>query len=255
MRVVGLILSAVVSPAGAVAAVSLALCLLALAPLSWRLGWWPLGFALYRIFPAAGVMGAIAAAIALATLAKVGAQPGRRALVLLLAVLAVGACLAAMPLRYSYLSAALPPINDIATDTDDRPAFEATRAARAAASADRIDTPEPRRSRLQIAGYPDIAPLRTPLPVSEAFRAALAVAQAMAGWSIVAVDRDKRCIEASEHSRWFGFADDIVIRVTGDRGGSRIDVRSASRRGRRDYGANAARIRAYLRALTKAVGQ
>jgi hypothetical protein len=158
MRTTGPIVAALVGPVASVAAVSVALCLLALAPLGWRLGWWPYSFGAYRIIPAAGVMAAIAAAISLATLALARSRLGRRRLAVLLAVLAVGAGPVYLPLRYAYLLRTLPAINDIATDTDNRPVFDATVAARAAESADRRDTPEPRLSRLQEAGYPDIQP-------------------------------------------------------------------------------------------------
>lgn len=255
MRTVGRIVSAVLNPVVSVAAVGLALCLLATAPLGWRLGWWSFGFALFSVIPASGMMAAVAAAITMATLALTGSQLGWRTLAMLLAALVVAVGLVCLPLRYSYLFDTLPRINDIATDTDNRPPFEAALAARAAEGAARYDAPQPELSELQKSAYPDIAPVRTALPVSEAFGAALAVAQAMAGWSIVAVDRDRGRIEASERSLWFGFTDDIVIRVTADAGGSRIDMRSASRIGGRDIGVNAARVRAYVAALGKAVGQ
>ena len=69
------------------------------------------------------------------------------------------------------------------------------------------------------------------------------------GWAIVAERADEGRIEATATTSWFGFKDDIVIRVAPHNGGSRIDVRSKSRVGRSDVGANAARIRAYLAAL------
>jgi uncharacterized protein (DUF1499 family) len=69
------------------------------------------------------------------------------------------------------------------------------------------------------------------------------------GWTIVAADGAAGRIEASDRSRWFGFTDDIVIRVAATDSGSRIDLRSSSRLGRSDFGVNAARIRAYLSAL------
>ncbi|MFZ1103008.1 MAG: DUF1499 domain-containing protein [Hyphomicrobiaceae bacterium] len=247
MRTVGSVVSIV--------AVSLALGLLALAPLGWRLGWWSYGFALLSIIPLAGAMAAIAVAVSLLTLALARAQLGRPTFVALLAVLAVGAGLVYLPLRYERQFRTFPPINDISTDTDNRPAFEAALAARAAEDADRSDTPDPELSELQRAGYPDIVPVRSALPAGEAFSKALAVAQAMRGWTIVVVDRDKGRIEASARTFWFGFTDDIVIRVTADGGGSRIDMRSASRIGGSDIGVNAARIRAYMRAVSQAVGQ
>ena len=62
--------------------------------------------------------------------------------------------------------------------------------------------------------------------------------------------------EASQRSRWFGFTDDVVIRVApmdgGAATGSRVDIRSVSRVGRGDFGVNAARVRAYLAALRDA---
>jgi uncharacterized protein (DUF1499 family) len=243
-----------VLPLASIIAAGLALGLLALAPLGTRLGWWHYNIGLYGLIPASATAAALAAALAVIRLASGWSKLGLRTLVTLLVALAVGSSVVYPPLQYIYVRRSLPSINDIATDTGHRPPFHATSAARAAESGDRIDTPEPRLSRLQRAGYPDIVPFRTALPPSEAFSAALAVAQVMPAWSVVAVDEGAGRIEASARSRWFGFTDDIVVRVTADPGGSRIDMRSASRKGSRDYGVNAARIRAYLEALRQRIG-
>ena len=56
-------------------------------------------------------------------------------------------------------------------------------------------------------------------------------------------------IEATDTTRFFGFKDDVVVRVKPEGAGSRVDVRSLSRVGKSDVGKNASRIRAYLRAL------
>ena len=64
--------------------------------------------------------------------------------------------------------------------------------------------------------------------------------------SAVAADSAAGHIEATATTFWFGFKDDVVVRVTPDAAGSRVDVRSVSRVGRSDVGANARRIRAYL---------
>ncbi len=69
------------------------------------------------------------------------------------------------------------------------------------------------------------------------------------GWTVVAADAEAGRIEASDRTRWFGFTDDIVVRVTPDGAGSRIDVRSSSRIGTGDFGTNAARVRAYIAML------
>jgi uncharacterized protein (DUF1499 family) len=78
-----------------------------------------------------------------------------------------------------------------------------------------------------------------------AFRRAADAARAM-GWEMVAADSAAGRVEATATTRWFGFKDDVVVRVRPDGAGSRIDVRSVSRVGGSDVGANAARIRAYL---------
>jgi uncharacterized protein (DUF1499 family) len=69
------------------------------------------------------------------------------------------------------------------------------------------------------------------------------------GWELVASDPIAGRIEATDTTFWFGFTDDIVIRVSPRGGGSRVDIRSVSRVGISDVGTNAARIRKYLAAL------
>jgi uncharacterized protein (DUF1499 family) len=96
--------------------------------------------------------------------------------------------------------------------------------------------------------YPDIRPVTIAEPPDAAFKRALNVARDF-GWQVVAAVPDEGRIEATDTTLWFGFKDDIVIRVTPSAGGSRIDVRSVSRLGEGDLGKNAARIRAYLRRL------
>ena len=56
-------------------------------------------------------------------------------------------------------------------------------------------------------------------------------------------------MEATDRTAWFGFYDDVVVRVTPAEGGSRVDVRSLSRVGGSDVGTNARRIRDYLARL------
>ena len=51
------------------------------------------------------------------------------------------------------------------------------------------------------------------------------------GWDLVAADAAAGRIEATDTTFWFGFKDDVVIRVRPANGGSRVDVRSLSRVG------------------------
>ena len=69
------------------------------------------------------------------------------------------------------------------------------------------------------------------------------------GWEIVKADPAAGLIEATDTTRWFGFVDDVVIRVTPWGSGTRVDLRSVSRVGRSDIGTNAERIRDFLAAL------
>ena len=94
-------------------------------------------------------------------------------------------------------------------------------------------------------GYPDIAPLRLNLPPAEAFARAERAARAM-GWQIVAVAPEALRIEATDTTLFFGFKDDIVIRVRPSENGSVVDMRSLSRVGTSDVGVNAKRVRAFL---------
>ena len=67
------------------------------------------------------------------------------------------------------------------------------------------------------------------------------------GWEIVAANAEEGRIEATDTTLWFGFKDDVVVRIQARDDESLLDVRSVSRVGKSDVGTNAQRIRAYLR--------
>ena len=148
----------------------------------------------------------------------------------------------------------VPFIHDITTDTENPPAFIALVAAREAEGANPHDYAGEAVARQQECGYPDLMTLVAAAEPAMAYDRALATAESM-DWEIVATDRALGRMEATDTSTWYGFKDDIVIRVLADEGstGSRIDVRSLSRVGRSDVGVNAARIRAYFGALEEAL--
>lgn len=137
-------------------------------------------------------------------------------------------------------------IHDVSTDTQDPPAFGAVLARRKPGH-NRADYAGAALARAQKAAYPDIAPQLIESPEEQAFERALQAAQEM-GWEIVAADAAKGLIEATA-TTFLGFKDDVVIRVRPEAGLSRVDVRSASRVGKSDLGANARRIRAYFKRL------
>ncbi len=77
------------------------------------------------------------------------------------------------------------------------------------------------------------------------FQASLATAHAM-GWAVVAAVPAEGRIEAIATTRLLRFKDDVVLRLRADGDGARLDMRSASRIGRCDLGANEKRIRAFF---------
>ena len=163
-----------------------------------------------------------------------------------LLVAAIGAVSFVLPARQQSIAGSVPPIHDITTDTADPPLFVAVIPLRA-------DAPNPPEYDPEIAAqqhdaYPDLRAVTLELPPADAFAEALDAAADM-GWDLVADDAAAGRIEATDTTFWYGFKDDVVIRVRPDGAGSRIDIRSKSRVGRSDVGANAQRIRAYTARL------
>jgi uncharacterized protein (DUF1499 family) len=212
----------------------------------YRMGWWPLpvAFDMFR-WPAY-------AAIAATLIGAVGAvltRPGRtrRGFGYALAAMVIGLATSAGPLTLMWRAKQVPPIHDISTDTDNPPQFVAVLPLRAGA-ANPATYGGPEVAAQQKKAFPQIAPLALPLPREQAFARALAVAQGM-GWAIASTSPTEGRIEATATTPFFGFRDDVVIRVTAAPPGSRVDVRSLSRIGRSDLGANARRVESFLKKL------
>ena len=227
--------------------------LLAGGPIGWRIGWWHFRFAFTTLMPWAFYLGVAAAIVSFLTLlfGRWRRDGGRLAMALLAFV--AGGLVAYVPWHYDRLRQTLPAIHDITTDPANPPAFSAVVPSREAAGPNRVNYEGDKVAVQQRQAYPDIVPLVLALPPAAAFNRALDTAKAM-GWTIVTADDVGGRIEASDRSRWFGFTDDIVIRVTPAGSVSRVDLRSSSRVGRSDFGVNAARIGRYLQALRAAAG-
>ncbi|MCC5794555.1 MAG: DUF1499 domain-containing protein [Chromatiales bacterium] len=148
-------------------------------------------------------------------------------------------------------AAASPPIHDITTDTVNPPAFVAVLPLRAQA-ANPPDYAGEEIARQQRAAYPDIVTLQTDAPPEEVFARAREVVERM-GWALVDASEAEGRIEATDTTFWFGFKDDIVVRIEQRDGGTAVDLRSKSRVGQGDVGANARRIRVFLQRLQAAL--
>jgi uncharacterized protein (DUF1499 family) len=234
---------------GAGLAIASTLALLA-APLGYRLGVLSLRLALQTLLRW-GVYLAIGAAVTsliglIITLAR--PKETRRGITLAAVSLVVAGALIAIPARFR-MGPPAPPIHDITTDTQDPPQYVATLPLRA----DAPNTTEYGGERVaaqQRDAYPDLQPAILNVPPPQAFDRALAAVHEM-GWDLVEANATAGRIEATDATFWFGFKDDVVIRVRPADGGSRVDVRSLSRVGVGDAGTNAKRIRAYLDVLTQ----
>jgi len=224
---------------------------LALAPVGYRLGWWGLHFAFYYGLGGALVVSCIALLLALGAAIVAVRTAERHGLPLALAAVLLSALVGGLPARQYATAKTVPPIHDISTDTADPPAFVALAAARKAAP-NGLDYEGAKLAEKQKTGYPDIATLHSTLPPAELFaRAAASVASL--GWAVAESSSADGRIEASDTTPFFGFTDDIVIRVRAANNGSALDVRSMSRIGKSDVGTNAARVRRFL-ARVKASG-
>ena len=150
-----------------------------------------------------------------------------------------------------------PHIHDISTDVKSPPAFHKATVLRHA-SHNTTEYP-PSNIPQQQQAYSHIQPLVVALPPNIVF-SHIRVLIEKKGWIIHQADLEQGIIEASVRTAIFGFIDDVVIRVVANEGEagkvlSRIDVRSASRVGVSDLGANAKRIDDLLRAVEQQIAE
>ena len=168
----------------------------------------------------------------------------------------LGLMLLAYPSYLGYRASVLPMITDVTTDPDNPPRFEALSRLRPRG---RIDYPGAKTAVLQRAAYGDIVPLQLSVPPKTAYDVALAIVTKRK-WRVLdprppAPGRRDAIIEATAQTPIMGFRDDIVVRITpAPQNGSRVDVRSASRVGLHDFGANASRVRALIEDIDDASG-
>jgi uncharacterized protein (DUF1499 family) len=227
-----------VALAGLMLALLAALLLLFSGP-GTRMGVWHFRTA-FKMMGWAAYAGGAAALVSIAGLAL--ARGRGRALAV--AGLVIGALMLYLPWSWRNQARSVPAIHDITTDVSNPPAFVAIAPLRK-------DAPNPPEyagdsiARQQLKAYPDIKPLMLAMRVDSAFTLALTTARDM-GWELVDQNRREGRIEATATTPFMGFKDDVVIRVSSASGISRVDVRSKSRVGGSDVGANARRIRAYL---------
>ena len=225
------------------------LLLLAAGPGS-HIGLWHFrtGFTIMKYGAWLGLAAAVSACAAL--LVQLRQRMWKEVIVSTMALL-IGIASFAIPYSWKQTAGRLPKIHDISTDSTNPPRFVAILPLRK-------DAPNPAEyggaeiAAKQAQAYPDLNTLSLNLPPEHAFGLALETAQHL-GWSIIAAVPTEGRIEASDTTFWFGFTDDIVIRITPSGKKSLVDIRSVSRVGLSDVGTNARRIRIFLRKLSETV--
>ena len=167
---------------------------------------------------------------------------GSTIMALLLSTIAI-----AIPLSMLNKGKSVPPIHDISTDLVNPPEFVAIAPLRA-------DAPNPVEyagvevATQQRAAYPELQTLNYTQSKSELVEATKQAIDHL-GWQLVNIDADQGIIEATDRTMWFGFKDDVIVRIT-DNGSKRlVDIRSKSRVGGSDLGKNAERIHGFIEEL------
>ena len=159
------------------------------------------------------------------------------------AVLCAGIAIV-MPLSMMSKAKSVPPIHDITTDLVNPPKFVAILALRA-------DAPNPAAyqgeeiASQQRKAYPELQTQKYQQTAEQVFDAALAAVNDM-GLEVVNSDKTLGLIEAYDTTTFFGFVDDVVIRIQSDGQMTMLDARSKSRVGKSDIGKNAQRLNALI---------
>lgn len=202
---------------------------------------WMVGLTMLKWATYLGMLAAAVAAVLVLLLAvpRWRARPWIPLVALCIALAAI-----APPLILLSQAKQVPPIHDITTDVTDPPAFVALAELRGK-EPNGAAYGGPEVAAQQQKAYPDIRTVLVKAAPREAHQAAIDAARSL-GWEVIASDAASGRVEATDTTGWFGFKDDVVVRVRPEGSGSRIDVRSVSRVGKSDLGANAKRVRQFL---------
>ncbi len=160
----------------------------------------------------------------------------------------IAAMIALLPLiglgSQLFSARSVPEIHNISTDTVNPPAFDKVVALRSEYN-NPLEYDVTKLAEIQSKAYPNVKTLMTDLSVAEAHAKAETVVKSM-GLELVNSDAEAGIIEATETTTIWGFKDDIVVRIAEKGGETAVDLRSVSRIGRSDLGANAKRIEKFL---------
>lgn len=244
----------------------------AVAALGVKFGLWGWRFGLGTLIVEWGPRLLIAALVlgAAALLAALTSRPRGRAVAAAVLALAIPAVGLAYGQQVRSASEDIPPIHDVSTNSGHPPQYSARlMALRDAAGSNPVHPPttplgsieayqSPRfadRASRTVAdlgkeAYPELQTLVVRADQRMLFEVLVDEARKR-GWQIHTSDPGGGFLEATAETFWFGFKDDVAVRVRRARspGTLLVDARSTSRVGLSDMGANAARLTNYLEAV------
>jgi len=144
-----------------------------------------------------------------------------------------------------------PPINDITTDTKNPPSFVHAQTLPANRSRDMSYKPEMASAQEAAPVYANLAPLKLPGSPDDVYKRVEIIAGEFPGWQVTYRDPVRHMVEGVATSTLFQFKDDFVIQVqpAADSSDSLVEMRSKSRDGKGDLGANYNRIESFFKAL------
>ena len=251
-----------------IAAIGLALTIAVAGPAT-RLGVWEYGTGLTLIWNVSRPVTIIEGFVSLSPIFTAAALSllgglfafvcGARALGMfaIIAALAAGGA-GLVPVKMKELIDTNPFIHDITTDFANPPPVIA------GAGFDRKNSPEyvgdekVRNSEMAVAeaqraAFPDIKTKRVNAPVNDVVETVRAILTSMDMEILSETPMEAgRLMEATYTSTWFGFIDDFVVRLQPEGDVTLIDVRSKSRVGKSDLGANARRVRMFFEKIDAA---
>lgn len=204
------------------------------------------------VFGSAVILACVALLLS-GTAAVVIWRTGRRGVAKALGGAFLAAVLLAWPGWLAGQAIRLPVLNDVTTDIADPPQFSLSRRATDARDGRSPASPSSFVRQQQRAAYPGVQPILLELEADEAYQIVLKAVQA-SGWKI----SDQSApggrsglghVDAVARTLVMGFPDDITIRIKPLAGQTKIDIRSASRYGRNDFGVNARRIEQFAQEM------
>jgi uncharacterized protein (DUF1499 family) len=218
-----------------------------------RLGLWDFKLS-FLLFIVAAIIGFVVLVLAVLKMSTGDRQDSKALVITVIATLIPLSVLGSSVMK----AKSSPFIHDISTDVSNPPPLNAARSDRVAGDHS-VAYEGPELAGIQLAGYPDLKGLTVNQAPADVFKMVRAVIK-QNGWQVLAENSETLpfTIEAVDTSFLFGFKDDVVVRISAVESdaaaeaavtGSKVDVRSMSRVGKSDLGANAKRIQALLNQL------